>query len=634
MPEIRVLPEAVRDRIAAGEVLERPASAVKELVENALDAQATRVEVGLADGGRSLIRVTDDGTGMAEHELRLAVLRHATSKIQTLDDIVHVTTKGFRGEALPSIGAVSRLEIVSRSRAHESGHRIRVDGGKVTGEAPVARAPGTDATVRDLFYNTPARRKFLKSARAEVAVMHEALARLALAHPEVGFRLASGERTLLDLQCSEHVAERIGDLFGAETSDALVPLAYGAGDGLSVSGFVERPPVSRTNSRAIYTFLNRRWIRHGPLVHVVRRAFEGVLPGGRFPVAFVFLAVDPTRVDVNVHPTKEAVRFADERRVLGSVHRAIEGALRGQDAAQSTRVEKADQDTETPPVPPGPGGYRAGRGPEGSPVHADRAAEPAGAYARARDKAAGRPDEAAPRRAFPRSYAYGRTRPQRGTYAPNRDRGKSSEADSPARTPVGLFGPGAVQEGSRFRLLGQAHESLLVVECPEGVLLIDQHALHERLVYESLRAEAGAVTSQKLLLPAVVELDPDEWAAFETIGDELAGLGFDVVPFDGRSLAVRGAPASLPGGHAARVLRDALGELAEGGLRAADLGERLRRSVACKAAVRAGEHLAEEEIVALLERLTQSRVPFTCPHGRPFSVLMGLEELRRRFERS
>ncbi|MFH0910065.1 MAG: DNA mismatch repair endonuclease MutL [Planctomycetota bacterium] len=640
MPEIRVLPEKVWNRIAAGEILERPANAVKELVENAIDASAGRVEVEISEGGRSLIRVIDDGEGIPSRELALAVRPHATSKIRDADDLFHILTKGFRGEALSSIAAVSRLEIASSTGgAGASGHALSVAGGEAGGEEPRARARGTTVAVRDLFFNTPARRKFLKSPQAEAAAVHRLLACLSLAHPEVSFRLQSNGKEVFDLPAVADVRARIGDLFGRETREALLPVEYRAEAGLAVSGFIARPPESQANARGIHVFLNRRWILHPPLVHVVRQGFEGALPPRRYPVAFIFLAVDPGRVDVNVHPTKQEVRFEEERKVLGSVHRAVAQALRGEAA---------------PPAPSPPEG-KEGRGADASAGRGGRteslrerqkAAEAAPAYV----PTAEIPSRKHPSMRFARRYdvpvrlsrppAEGEALPAGDAPVPGDTiiivEGEALPAgDAPARTAQGrVFSEAELPRRPLYRVLGQAHGRVLCVECEAGVMLIDQHALHERLLYEELRSASGPVFSQKLLVPAVVELRPDEWAVFHELEGELARMGFQAEPFGERTIAIQAAPAALAGVRLGPLLRDTLAELAGGKVPTRELAEPFLKTLACRAAVKAGERLPEGAVVALLERLEEERTPLTCPHGRPISLTLTIEDLNRRFGRT
>ncbi|MBN1257707.1 MAG: DNA mismatch repair endonuclease MutL, partial [Planctomycetes bacterium] len=509
MPEIHLLPEQVRNRIAAGEVLERPASAVKELVENAIDANATAIEIEIAEGGRSLLRVADNGHGIPSKQLATAVLRYATSKIHDVADIFKITSMGFRGEALPSIAAVSYLEIASRTPNADAGEVLVIKGGEVLSQSPSGRAPGTAVTVRDLFYNTPARRKFLKSARSEAAAIHEAIIRLALGHPEIAYRFINGGKTVLDLPQHSDVLSRLGGLFGEETLRSLIPIHYQAGVGVTISGFIGRPPESRANSRGIYTFVNRRYISHPPLTHVLRQAFEGTLPARRYPLAYVFLAITPEEIDINVHPTKLDIRFSEPRMILGALHRAVETALRGGDDSElEEEIIKSGRSLVN--TKPGSEPATINPSPPGS-----TAAESAGVYTEQPRKAP----------------TFSRSAPASGKVP------RAAEASGKA----GLFHLNQLPEAGNFRVLGQAHDSYLVVESTDGVLLIDQHALHERLIYEELRQTRNPA-SQKLLVPAVVELTPEEFAICEEIKDELVEMGFQVEPFGEDTLSLQAVP--------------------------------------------------------------------------------------------
>lgn len=606
MAEIRVLPEGLRNRIAAGEVIERPASVLKELAENALDAHAGRIEIEVAGGGQGLVRVTDDGEGIAAAQLERAVLRHATSKIRSLEDIYSIHTLGFRGEALPSIAAVSRFEIISRPAGEAEACRLTVAGGAVGECRPCSHAPGTVVAVRDLFYNTPVRRKFLKSARSEVAAMRATVQGLALGHPESQVRFVNEGKVVLDLPVHGDALSRIAALLDSEEVDALVPLQYEGAEGLVVSGFVARPPVARANRRGIEIFLNRRAIECPGVVQAVRQAAEGYLAPRRYPLAFVFLGIEPGGVDVNVHPAKREVRFSNERLVTGAVHRAVTMALRGH--AQMGGGGPVGRQTEPGGAAPRPPGPRAA---VETPVLEAGESTPPG-------------------------YCGPTSRPEAA-------RGAGEEPVSgPARngpggpSPVGGQGvllPAQGERPERLRLLGQLHESYLVLEVEEGLMLIDQHAAHERLLYESLGATVSDIESQALLVPAVVELAPEEAAVYAEVGAELAGLGFRIEPFGERTLAVQGVPAAVPGTRAGMVLRTALADLAEGG-QVRDPREQLRRRLACRAAVKAGEHLPLESLVSLVLDLRRRGVALTCPHGRPFVFVLSRDELARRFERS
>ncbi|HEX7128395.1 MAG TPA: DNA mismatch repair endonuclease MutL [Thermodesulfobacteriota bacterium] len=589
LPRIRRLPEAVAARIAAGEVVERPAAAVKELIENALDAGAGRIDVTIEQGGRRLLEVADDGCGMTPAEARLALERHATSKIRTVDDLLAIETYGFRGEALASIAAVSRLTLVTRVPEAVAGVRIDVEGGVVRAERPAGAPAGTTVTVRDLFFNLPARRQFLRSAATEAAQVVDVVARLALARPDVAVTLTVDGRLAVAGRRDADLAERLDALLGPE-APPLVEVRAEEG-GLAVTGRLSPPGVSRPGASSLYLFVNGRPVRDRSILHATLQGSRHAHEPGRYPMGALFVVVPPHMVDVNVHPQKAEVRFRDPAAVHGLVARAVESALVAAGALPAAvRAEPAGT------VPPSDG--RAGRVQAAldafldvrsyDPTGADRAAEPAEAFG------------ATPARA--------------------------------AATPA---------HGSRFaglRYIGQLRASYLLCEGREGLVVVDQHAAHERLRFERLRRALaeGRPRAVRLLVPRAVTLRADRAALVVERAGALADVGLEVEPFGPiGTLRVTAVPIGLetldPGPLLESVAEDLEGLSPARSLE--DARDHLLATVACHGAVTFRQALDPLEAGALLADLDRYEVTGACPHGRPVSRLIGFAELERLFDR-
>jgi DNA mismatch repair protein MutL len=593
MPRIHVLPPGVVNQIAAGEVVERPASVVKELIENALDAGARSISVEIEGGGLALARVSDDGCGMDAEDAALALERHATSKLRDADGLAAIGTMGFRGEALPAIASVSRFRLDTAPGADGAGTRVDVEGGVVREVAPVARTRGTTVEVRDLFFNTPARRKFMRSSSTEAAHVTEAFVRLALARPEVGFALRSGGRAVLGSAPRADLAERAALALGREARRHLVAVDAARGD-VRVRGFVCSPDHSEATARALYLFVNGRWVRDRGAAHAVLRAFAGSLPAGRHPAGVLFVEMPLSRVDVNVHPQKHEVRFADAREVHEAIHRAVAGVLR--------------------PAPwlGGPPGH--GEAPTGptDPVAREEAAGTL-AWARASHPAGGD-----------------------GAAAARPDPSPAPALDLPIVAPEGPPRPAGFFASLRY--VGQHARTYLVCEAPGGTLVVvDQHASHERLLFQRLlEAFRGrAIPVQPMLLPRVVTLPPAAARALEGGAEELRRVGLDVEPFGGDAFAVKGAPAVLGGADLEALLPDLASQLAEFGRASAldDAFHDLLATMACHAAIRANQEVSSEEARALLDGLDGIDFKARCPHGRPVVFELSLAEMERRVGR-
>ncbi len=599
MHEIHALPDHLINQIAAGEVVERPAAALKELLENALDSGATQVDVDLAAGGRERIRVADNGSGIAREDLHLAVARHATSKLATADDLDAIATLGFRGEALASIAAVSRLALSSRAAGKPHAWRIEVDGGSVGVVAPAALAAGTTVTVQELYYNTPARRKFLRAEATEWGHCEEAFRRIALAHPDVGFSLQHNGRLVHRLQAQgrrARVEALLGDGF-AEGS-ALVDARAGP---LSIAGFAVRPAYA-TRSAGQYAFVNGRFVRDRVLAHALREAYRDVLHHDRQPAYVLWLALDPRMVDVNVHPQKTEVRFRESGAVHQFVRHAVERALAATGAEQPA-VSAAEKL-----------GLAGARTPPPAPEARDRGAAPMrpGPFAYAR-QAAMALESGEPAPFYARLFGARETR-------------AADEPDLPATGddhPLGFA-------------LAQLHGIYVLAQNRAGLVLVDMHAAHERIVYERLKeGPAERVPVQPLLVPATFAASPLEAAAAEEHAAVLDRLGFAITALGPATLAVRGIPAPLADADAATLARAVLAELREFGGSEVLTAHRdeLLSTMACHAAVRANRILGVPEMNALLREMEATERAGQCNHGRPTWYQLTLSDLDRLFMR-
>ncbi|MBL6077881.1 DNA mismatch repair endonuclease MutL [Belnapia sp. T18] len=595
---IRLLSETTANRIAAGEVVERPAAVVKELVENALDAGARRIAVTLEGGGVERVVVEDDGHGMGPEDLGLAVERHATSKLPEEAMLFRIATLGFRGEALPSIGAVARLSITSRPREGDA-HALTVEGGRKGAVVPASGAPGTRIEVRDLFYAVPARRKFLKSLRTEADQAVEAVRRLALAWPEVGFRVTQDGREILALAPAERDA-RIAELLGADFAGAGLPVAA-EGGGLALSGLAAQPAYTRATGMEQHLVVNRRPVRDQLLRTALRVAYRDLVAAGRHPVAALFLELPPEAVDVNVHPMKTELRFRDEAGVRG----LLIGALRRSLSAGAGVAAPAPALTAYAPRTGWSGGWRR---PEPAPLP-DR-------IGLAEMQLALTPPPREPMPVPAPALPLG--------FAPPRPPAPAPEP-APAEHPLG-------------RALAQIMETYILAEAPDGALvLVDQHAAHERLTHEALRAQLieGGVRAQPLLLPAVVDLPPADAARLLGFAADLARLGLEVEGFGPGAVLVRALPALLGPADPGPLLRDLAEELAAYD-EATALDRRLDAAVArlaCHGSVRAGRRLTPPEMDALLRQMEATPRAATCSHGRPTFLRLGNAELERLFGR-
>jgi DNA mismatch repair protein MutL len=563
-------------RIAAGEVVERPASVVKELMENALDAGASEISIAIEKSGVSLIRVTDNGYGMTPEDLSLAVERHSTSKLKTEDDLFRISTLGFRGEALPSIASVSKFEIVSRERAADVAYRLRVEAGKKDGVSPVAAPAGTTVEVRDLFYNTPARRKFLKAPATELSHICDVFNRMALANPQIHFRLQHEGRTLAEYVSVTDARDRLHQVLGRDTAHGLAVFASSRGE-LTLRGHLSVAPASFPNSRYLFTFVNGRYVRDKVLTHAVLFGYETLLMKGQYPAVVLFLGIPFGDVDVNVHPAKYEVRF----RRQSEVHQAVADAIRG-----ALKVEaKGSAPIPIPGPPPPFTGVMESEFNYGVSPRSDLPVLPGGS-------------------------------------APTLDAPGTPETH-------GFF--------SSMRILEQILGCYLVCSSSRGLVIIDQHAAHERVMFEKLRRqiEAGNVQRQSLLIPQTLELAPGELMLLEKKIGSLEELGFTIEPFGPSTYAITAIPSLFPEGDYRQWVREMVSELAD-----VDHSNKLRQriedrlaTIACHSVIRANRELDILEMRALLQELDAIDFATQCPHGRPVLIEFTRDQLDRMFKR-
>lgn len=651
MGVIRVLSEPIANKIAAGEVVERPASVVKELLENALDAGARSIRIEVEGGGRELIRVSDDGCGMVRDDALLALERHATSKLHDLAELSAIATLGFRGEALPAMASVSQFTLETAAEAGQ-GTRVKVRGGKLQGVEAAGLPRGTSVTVAQLFVNIPARKKFLKSDATELGHITTLVTHYALAYPEVQIRLQSGPRTLLALPVAATPGERLEQIFGAEmrgqcvefretaewaagSDDGIGELAGESAPGLGLHGFASKPELQKLNRNSIFCFVNRRLVRDRLLQHAIGAAYANVLPANVHPAVLLFVDLPFGEVDVNVHPGKTEVRFRRQTLVHDAVRDGVRRALAEARPLPSFLQERAARPTAGPAwqarpwsdavaTPYSPGaeaelGISMGDLPPGFELRVAPPRPQAQVLPLTPTEARGAASAAAAQ-----SRAAGWV-PETGAGCGLRESG-TGQAEAPA------------EELGQLRPLGQLRASYIVAAGGASLWLVDQHAAHERVLFEQLLEEraAGRVESQRLLLPLVVRLDPARWQGFEELAEELAAAGFEATPFGQHTLAVQAAPAGIAAEQVERLLQETLqaGAAEERGLTLEQVRTRITATVACHAAVKVNMVLEREKMEWLLRRLAATRYPMACPHGRPVLLRYSLGEIERAFKRT
>lgn len=604
---IRLLPDHVANQIAAGEVVQRPASVVKELLENSIDAGAREITLVVKDAGRTLVQVADDGKGMSPTDARICFERHATSKIRQADDLGAIRTKGFRGEALASIAAIAQVELRTRERDQELGTRVLIEGSRVRIQEPYAGPSGSSISVRSLFYNTPARRQFLKSDSVEMRHVLDEFHRVALAHPEIGFKLVNNEREEFNLPPSAHEAawsaamrQRISGLYGRRYDERLV-LVEEDTDLVSVRGFVGKPEFAKRTRGEQFFFVNRRFIRSSYLEHAVRRAYEELLPADSYPGWYLFIEVDPAQIDINIHPTKTEIKFRDDRVVYAIVHAAVRRALGRFNIVPSLDFE-----------------------PEPALIAASAATAPAW-----------RPTDLGAFTAPPRPSPEGWQKLfDMGVASPMDEETVASAVQRPVAEDVVL--PSREEDSDAVRPVFQLHGRYIVAQVRSGVMVLDQQRAHERILYErNLRLLAeGAGMSQTELFPRHVELSAADLSLVEGVLPELRSMGLDLELFGGRTVQVNGMPAEAADEDPARLIEQLIEQLRTAG--SALRNERhpaLARGMARSMAIRPGRALSIAEMHGLIDRLFACEQPTRTPSGRPVLINLGLDEINERFER-
>jgi len=644
---IRILSDLVANKIAAGEVVERPASVVKELVENSLDAGASRLTIETEAGGRRLIRVSDDGLGMLRDDALLAFERHATSKLSDVKDLLSIATLGFRGEALPSIASVSRLVLETRSEEEPTGTRVEIAGGKILRCDETALAGGSTVTVRDLFYNVPARRKFLRSEQTELSHIAQLATQYSLAHPDKSFRLTHGLSELLDVTPVPTLGERVFQVFGSQTVAELIDLgererAAPVEDGdesgrFRLRGFVSRPQVQKLNRNSIFLFVNRRLIRDRLLLHALSSAYHNLIPPNCYPFALLFLECDAGEVDVNVHPAKTEVRFRRGTFVHDFTRDSIRQAL-----VESRPVSSVPAGAIVQPAAKMPFSeftqqlenlrFREpdiGEPPAATPLPAPGqipAEEELPRFALRAQAAPGRFDFGPAPPAEPSRFP---AAPARLDHVPETHTGAPAEAILDANQSLDVL--------QDLRPLGQIHDSFIVAAGRDGLWIVDQHVAHERVLFEKVLKQmaAGRVERQQLLMPIVVELTPAQQVRYERIARDFEAAGFEIEPFGQRALAVRAAPAAVGAGDIEKVVFEIL-ETADEEMRRKsidDVRRQMAASIACRAAIKINTPLDGQKMEWLLGALASTEYPMSCPHGRPIALRYATREILRGFHR-
>jgi DNA mismatch repair protein MutL len=591
-PTIKILPQTLANKIAAGEVVQRPASAVKELLENSIDAGARSLTIIIKDGGKSLIHVIDDGCGMNAEDALLSFERHATSKIATYDDLENIRTLGFRGEALASIAAVAQIELRTRQAGTDVGAKIRIDGGVILEQSPDAMHPGTSVLVRNLFYNTPGRRKFLKSALTEFKHISDAIQRVALSHPNLSIKLVSDDEVVYDLQPTDP-ERRIKEIFGEKVSKSVFAFRE-ENDLASLSGFLGKPDFTRKARTEQYLFLNKRYVLNRNLNHAVFQAYEHLIEKGSFPLFVLFLTINPKRVDVNVHPSKMEVKFEDEGAMYRFVLHAVRNALDTHNLIPAAKMRDS--------LPEQRASLHLGVSPTSQRI----------------------------------TNWQELIRPQIPSSVEQRDRARM-ELTLPEAPVIERPSPTLSEPVATEPVLWQLQNKYILVPTEDGIMIVDQHAAHERVLYERAvaRFNEGHTKSQQLLFPHTIQMTAGDAALANQLLPHLEQIGFSLKLFGSTTVIVDGVPVDVKPGNEATILQEVIDLFKEDEQNVKlEPREKLAKSYSCKAAIKAGDPLKFAEMKSLLDQLFGTQVPYTCPHGRPVIVNLSIAELDKRFGRT
>ena len=655
MNKIKILPDNLANQIAAGEVVERPASVIKELVENAIDAGAGRLQVEIELGGRRLMRVSDDGEGMLRDDAVLAFERHATSKIRDIDDLGRIGTLGFRGEALASIASVAKVELVTKTEADAAGTLVHIEGGRLMDVKDAPRARGTTIAVRDLFFNTPARRKFMRSEATENYHLTSIVTHYALAHPEIAFTLLNNGREVLNVAPARDLRERAFQIFGSGLLDSLLPIRGGRDYVAVVSGFISAPRERRTTKDSQYFFVNNRFVRDKTIADGLREGYRSVLPHGVYPVAFLFLDIPLEEIDVNVHPAKTEIRFRRSEAVKDAIAEAVRDTL----AKAGIRGENEELRIHRPPEIAEPRSTEPAEKYETDAIPA----EPEGESSATSAAAAGghsSPSQEPPTFTEFSLFAGGGGEPLNFSQDFESAATRRAEAVEPA-TPVPVervethaasvelppmdsalkaVKPAEVEAvaAHSIRPIGQLHESFIIAVDDEGLLLVDQHVAHERILFDKFRKRESdrPVESQNLLLPETLDLSPAQAEVYQVIEPELAALGFGLMRLSGRTVAIKSVPSDIPASEARNLFAEILdaAEIEKRGNPKWSLRDGIAASLACKAAIKINMPLTDEKMHWLIDRLLLTSSPTTCPHGRPVILRLTMKDIERGFHRT
>ncbi len=644
MSRINLLPEHIYNQIAAGEVVERPASVLKELLENSLDAHATKISVRVQKAGSDLIAVVDDGDGMDADDALLCFEAHATSKIRQESDLFGITTMGFRGEALPSIASVSKITLRTRQKDSPEGTEVVIHGGKMYSSRPAGCAPGTEIIVRDLFFNTPARKKFLRSNATEEHHIAEMMTSLALAHPEISFELKIDNRTFMNSPGAADLIPRIRRLFGREYADAMLPLDAGL-NGIAVSGFIARRSFTRTTRNEQRVFVNSRRVESQVIYRALRDGCGPVLDKGRYQPCILFLQLDPALVDVNVHPAKREVRFSREYEVAAAVRNAVAKAMREADdsaAGMGTVYVSVPKDPGLPSREPFTLNADPDPGLDLAPVPFSSLKNappfpPEEKTERQTDETDPSPDAASEldlvlKTAFldyvPQAQL---SQLRKASELPGLE---VKEQDETAEEPESADAPKENSGNSLgLRVIGILNRTYIIAEKTDGLILIDQHAAHERILFEKILKGVDGTLSQRLLIPVTLELSRSEILFVKKNGEALEKVGFEAEPFGANTIKLNAIPAALSQDSAGTMFKDMLARLADEGVSGERVNYEQVAMCACKAAVKANDELTMDEALALLRQLASCDLPFACPHGRPTILNISMKEIERRFGR-